>query len=121
MLSRHVRSAGIGRGSVYRALEAAGMKSASGLRTASDVEELDRKAPALPARGSSPSPRSRKEPAKVQPFVRTEISGGMDDSLPICGNRFLVSMSIFRPYLILGMTAMFRLTLGGSNEKLIVV
>ena len=35
----------------------------------------------------------------------------MDDSLPICGSRFLVSMSIFRPYLILGMTAMFRLTL----------
>src|SRR3984885_9688614 len=91
------------------------------VRTASDVEELDRKAPALPARGSSPSPRSRKEPAKVQPFVLTEISGGMDDSLPICGSRFLVSMSIFRPYLILGMTAMFRLTLGGSNEKLFVV
>jgi hypothetical protein len=45
----------------------------------------------------------------------------MDVSLPICGSRFLVSMSIFRPYLILGMTAMFRLTLGGSNEKLFVV
>ena len=30
-------------------------------------------------------------------------------------------MSIFRPYLILGMPAMFRFTLVGSNEKLFVV